>query len=520
MSGRLLQAMAMLTRERYFRLRIFGEGILVGLFAGAVISLFRFLLAKGDELRPAVYAYLSGQGWAAAGGWLIVTVLAGLLLWRIVLFEPMCSGSGIPQIKGVLLGRMYMRWWSVIAAKLVGGVLAIGMGLSLGREGPSVQLGACAGQGVAFLRGMSRSEARFLLIAGSGAGLAAAFNAPLAGVIFCLEEITKNFSPLVLMATVAASVTATTVSRIIFGRAVVFHMGTIPLLPISEFGWLVLLGIFTGVLGQLFNKMLTVSLDGYQKSPLPLALRPVLPLLVAVPLGFFLPQIMGGGNQLVDALVVSDYQLGFLLLLMAGKFFFTMLSFGSGVPGGIFLPMLVMGALSGAVFAKLMVMAGLLSAQWSSYFIMLGMAGYFATVVRSPVTGSILILEMTGSFQHLLPLIIVSMTAAVVAEVMKGEPVYEMLLARSLRQDKKIREALEHHRVLAEIAVSEGSRLSGRLVADISWPENMRIVCLKRGEAEYVPDGSCIMKAGDFLYIYGDDTNIEAVEEMAAEKEM
>ena len=517
MRSKLLRAMDMFTNERFFRFRLFGEGILVGAFAGLVISLFRGLLEMGEDFRPVIYSFLQANGVIAVAGWILVSlVLAGILSW-IVRFEPMCTGSGIPQIKGVLLGRMKMNWKKVIITKLIGGILAIGAGLSLGREGPSVQLGACVGQGTADLSRVSRSEGRFLITAGSGAGLAAAFNAPLAGVIFCLEELTKNFSPLVLMATIGASVTATTVSRVFFGGEPVFHIGTLPVLPIYYFGLLALLGVFTGMMGQLFNKLLIFSLDWYDNLPKQGMFRPLLPLLVAVPLGFFLPMIMGGGNRLVDALVNSNYPLSFLFILMVGKFLFTMLSFGSGVPGGIFLPMLVMGALSGAVFAGVATAAGILDTEWTANFIVFGMAAYFASVVKSPLTGSILIMEMTGSFHHMLSLIIVSMAAAVTAEAMSGEPVYDMLLGRALKKQPQVKSENDCCRVVAEILVDSGSALDGKIIAEISWPDNTLIVNVRRGDKEYVPDGHFLIKAGDFLYLYADDVNIEAIETLAAE---
>lgn len=517
MRSKFLRAMDMFTNERYFRFRLFGEGIIVGVFAGCVISLFRFLLEAGENIRPVIYSYIKSGGMLTVIGWLLATAGIAFIIGKIVAYEPMCSGSGIPQIKGVLSGRMKMSWARVIAAKLVGGVLAIGAGLSLGREGPSVQLGACTGQGISFLSKISRSEGRFLITAGSGAGLAAAFNAPLAGVIFCLEELTKNFSPLVLMATIAASVTATTVSQLFFGGQPVFHIGEITPLPISQFGALIILGVFVGIMGQVFNKLLIVSLDSYDKSGLQGMCRPLVPLLCAVPLGFFLPQIMGGGNRLVDALVSIDYALPFLFVLLAGKLLFTMLSFGSGVPGGIFLPMLVMGALSGAIFSKALVLAGIIDAVWTVNFIVFGMAAYFASVVKSPVTGSVLIMEMTGSFHHMLPLIIVSITAAMTAEIMGGEPVYEMLLDRSLKKNAENSEEVAHHRLVAEIIVGNNSELDGKTIAEVSWPDNTLIVNVRRGDAEYVPDGNLILKAEDYVYLYADDVNIEAVESMAME---
>ena len=138
----------------------------------------------------------------------------------------------------------------------------------------------------------------------------------------------------------------------------------------------------------------------------------------------------------VDALAVESYSLAFLCLLFAGKFLFTMLCFGSGVPGGIFLPMLVLGALGGAIFGHLLAAAGLFPAMYLPDMIVFGMAAYFAVVVKSPVTGSVLIMEMTGSFQHMLALLIVSLSAYAVSDLTGGRPVYGELLGRLLRRNK------------------------------------------------------------------------------------
>jgi H+/Cl- antiporter ClcA len=250
------------------------------------------------------------------------------------------------------------------------------------------------------------------------------------------------------MGSIAATVTATTVTQFFFGMEPVFHMGEIPVVMAGNvYIVLILLGAFVGALGLGFNKMLVISLDTYAKSPLKQWQKPLVPLLAAGVIGFFLPEILGGGSPLVDALVEHQYAIGFLLLLLAGKFFFTMLCFGSGVPGGIFLPMLVLGAVGGALFAQLAVAANLLAPQWTVNCIVFGMAAYFSAVVKSPVTGAILIMEMTGSFQHLLSLMLVSMTAFLVAEYMGSEPVYDMLLNRSLALMDKARKHIKESRV-------------------------------------------------------------------------
>lgn len=430
----------LLVDKRRFSLRLLLEGLAIGLGAGISISVFRYLLAGSEILRPVIYhnlreALADGQ-WQWLALYILSFIIIAYLLKLIVAREPMCTGSGIPQIKGILQGDMSMRWFSVLWSKIIGGVLAIGAGMSLGREGPSVQIGACVGQGLSQTSRRTGFESRILMTAGAGAGLAAAFNAPLAGVIFGLEEMQKIISPALLLTGITASITAATVTEVVFGMSPVFSMGYLLPLPLNLFDVLVVAGIVIGLLGRLFNIALTYSLNTYSRLGLSGMKKPLVPLALAGILGFVLPEILGGGNLLVDSLVVTDYTIGFLCLLFVGKFLFTMICFGSGVPGGIFLPMLVLGAAGGAVLAKLLVLAGLLPAMYYADIIVFGMAAYFSSVVKSPVTGSILILEMTGSFQHMLALLVVSLTAYVISDLTGGRPVYDELLDRALGKSK------------------------------------------------------------------------------------
>lgn len=430
----------LLVDKKRFSLRLLLEGLAVGLGAGISISVFRYLLAGSEILRPVIYhnlreAMADGQ-WQWLALYIISFIIIAYLLKLIVAREPMCTGSGIPQIKGILQGDMSMRWFSVLWSKIIGGVLAIGAGMSLGREGPSVQIGACVGQGLSQTSRRTGFESRILMTAGAGAGLAAAFNAPLAGVIFGLEEMQKTISPALLLTGITASITAATVTEVVFGMSPVFSMGYLLPLPLNLFDVLVAAGIVIGLLGRLFNIALAYSLNTYSRLGLSGMKKPLVPLVLVGILGFVLPEILGGGNLLVDSLVVTDYTIGFLCLLFVGKFLFTMICFGSGVPGGIFLPMLVLGAAGGAVLAKLLVLAGLLPAMYYADIIVFGMAAYFSSVVKSPVTGSILILEMTGSFQHMLALLVVSLTAYVISDLTGGRPVYDELLDRALGKSK------------------------------------------------------------------------------------
>ena len=245
---------------------------MIGAFAGLVVSAFRYLLELPEVFRPTLIGLLQ-ESYLNLAIYGAVLFTAAILLWKIVALEPLTSGSGIPQLKDELAGDLSMRWLRVLVLKFIGGVIAIGCGMSLGREGPSVQLGGCVGKGVSSLEHRPQVEQRFLLMAGSGAGLAAAFNAPLAGVIFCLEELSHSFSPTVLMGTIAASVTATVTSRVFFGASPVFHIPPLPMFSVvpslsllQEYLLFALLGVFVGGLAKFFTPALTHSLDWYVKN--------------------------------------------------------------------------------------------------------------------------------------------------------------------------------------------------------------------------------------------------------------
>ncbi|MCE5285590.1 MAG: H(+)/Cl(-) exchange transporter ClcA [Pelosinus sp.] len=486
---------------RDFRLKVFWEGILIGLLAGAVVVLFRYLLEQAEIYRTLLYQFFQEDHFFFGGAWFLVLLAIAYILGWLVKREPMASGSGIPQVKGILLGLMKMQWLSVLIHKLVGGVLAIGSGLSLGREGPSIQLGAAVGQGISRMLGRTKMEQHYLMTSGASAGLAAAFNAPLAGVMFSFEELHKNFSSAVLMTVVAAAVTADVVTQHFFGFSPVFTFAGLPVFPTAFYGWIVLLGILMGLFSILFNYCLIKSLDLYERTGLSIKKKAAIPLLIAGILGFFLPQVLGGGNQLVNALSMGRMGVNMLFILLAVKFLFTMISYGSGVPGGIFLPMLVLGALAGDLYGQVLSSLGLFQIGYNGNFIVLAMAAYFSAIVKAPITGSVLIMEMTGSFEHMLSLIVVSMAAYVVADICKGKPVYEALLNRSLRKQGKDSSVMGQKRMVVEAVIASGALIERKEVKDVNWPDKALLVSIKRGEQELVPQGDTRMLAGDYIYV-------------------
>ena len=500
-----------------FRLRLFAEGILTGVFAGLVISFFRYALVEAEAYRGELYQKLLSSDWTASAFWFAALVALAFILNKLNKIEPMAAGSGIPQVKGTILGLMKMRWLHVLWVKLTAGILGIGAGLSLGREGPSIQLGAVAAQGVSRLLGRTRMEERYLLTSGASAGLAAAFNAPLAGVIFALEELHRNFSIMVLLPSMAAAFTATIISRAIFGRATIFDIPDLQLLPISYYGIVVLVALAAGAFGVVFNWGL-LNIGRFYN--LPCFRHPVqkisFALLCAGVLGFVLPEVLGGGNGLINHLAKTPVSLQLLLVFLAGKLLFTLISYGCGVPGGFFLPMLVIGALCGSICAQVLILLGWIAPIYATNIMVVAMAALFSSSVRSPITGTVLIMEMTASYQQLLSLAIAAMVAFVIAELARSKPIYEELMQRMLRKDRPAVTTLEQRNVV-ELAVCSGSSVCGRLIKDIRWPKNTLLVDVKRGEQQLIPAGDTRLLSGDFIYVLTENEHIEELSQMVGE---
>lgn len=486
-----------------FKLKVIFEGLLVGIITGFVVVFYRLLLSKASSIRIFILDKIHGGSIPYIFAWFIFLVVIAVLLGFLVKKIPMIKGSGIPQIKGVLIRQLKMDWLKEVVAKFFGGVFAIGFGLSLGREGPSVQLGSGIGLGVSSILKRHHTEEKYLITSGASAGLAAAFNAPLAGVIFALEELHKNFSPLLLTCVMGASLTADFVSKQFFGFKPVFDFQNVTPLPLNNYLFLIGLGILVGSLGAFFNYSLLRVQSLYENSKkVKEEYRILIPFMIAGILGLFMPQMLGGGHGLIEDLVHGDFLISAILLFILIKFTFTIISYGSGAPGGIFLPLLVIGALVGKVYGLLLVEYFNLDPTYVVNFIILGMAAHFTAIVRAPITGGILILEMTNSFQHLLALILVSLVTFMFVNLMEQKPIYDSLLDRILHKNngKKLK-GNRHKKIILEIPVSIASKFEHKNVNEVTWPEDCLIIGIHRGEEEIIPHGNTTIYQGDRLLI-------------------
>lgn len=481
-------------RARTERRRIFPIAILVGLCAGLLAVAFRAALAAADSLRD----HLIEWAHHVPAGWLFVMLFSGALTAGAFLIvrrgAPETAGSGIPHLELVLHRHRTLNWKRVLPLKFIGGTLAIGSGMALGREGPTVQMGGAVGTGVA--RGLKRGKHEELILsaAGAGAGLAAAFNAPLAGLVFVLEELQRDFRPVVFGAAFVAAATADVVSRAFSGQLPVFTVPAYATPPLAALPIFALLGVFAGLVGPLFNRSLIGTMNGFAR----LGTRWAFPAAIAVGatvglIAYFNPTVVGGGHEVATNALLAKTALTAVPLLFLLRFVMSMASYGTGVPGGIFAPLLALGALLGLAVGG--VAHGMMPAVApdAGAFAVVGMAALFTGIVRAPLTGVVLIGEMTSSYSQMLPLILACFVAYAVAEAMGDLPVYEALLQRDLLRSGGNTHYEEP--IVLELEVEPGAPFDGHLIRELGLPSGVVFIAIRHGDREIVPRADVRLEA-------------------------
>ena len=485
------------------------KAALVGSGGGLIICLFRYLLSQTETLVRTLFLFVQQHMI-----WLPVLIFAylgiGLIVGGIVKSEPMIKGSGIPQVEGQLIGAFHINWLPALLKKFLGGLLSIGSGLFLGREGPSIQLGALSGQGAADLLRCPDYEKKILITCGASAGLSAAFSAPLAGVLFALEEIHRNFSSVILLTSMVSSVCASVVAGILFGTTPSLYVGQLSPLPVSLYPLVALLGIALGLFGFLYNRILLKTQSLYAKIRWFAPFSQILiPFLILIPVGLLFPQLLGGGHHIITLLETQSFPLATLLLYLAVRFLFSLVSYGGGAPGGIFLPLLALGACFGALFGNTAQLALGFEKGYVLNFIVFAMAGFLTAVVRSPITASILITEMSGSFRNFLPVILICLLAYVTAQLLPEKPIYESLLERILPKEGKRYNSTGKE--IIELSVEPGSNMEHMKIKDLVLPKESLLVAIHRGCLEILPKGDTVLEAQDNLIVLTDGACLNEV---------
>ncbi|QDI83249.1 H(+)/Cl(-) exchange transporter ClcA [Methylorubrum populi] len=415
--------------------------VAVALFVGALTGVF------GGLFHLAIDTIIDWPTWLAGWteGWWLIAASAGVTTAAAVFavfitrrFAPEASGSGVPEIEGAIAGIRHVRWERVLPVKFIAGIAAIGSGLVLGREGPTIHMGGSAALAACQMFRMRDVDRKALLAAGAGAGLACAFNAPMSAVLFVIEETRKQF-PYTFrnyMGVFAAAITGTAVTQIISGERpdLPLSAGQAALASLPAFA---ILGIILGAVGVLFNRCILAMLDiaaAWQKR------APYLwPTLVGLLVGILLivaPRAVTGGERVISQIAVQTPGAGVLLMLAGARLLTAVVSYSIGTPGGIFAPILSLATCIGLAFGVLAqttfpeALSGMGVTPVS--FGIVAMAALFSATVQAPAVGVVLVLELTSAYALVLPMLTACLTASLVAHWLGGRPIYGQMLDRTL----------------------------------------------------------------------------------------
>lgn len=432
--------------QEIVRSKIIVQAILVGLISGMLVVGFKVSI---NSLFWTIQKFLSAfSTWQKALIFPLITTLGGLISGFLVFkFAPETKGSGIPYVKMTMARMGNMTRIRSIVVKFFAGVTGIGTGLSLGREGPSVQLGAGAGALVGRLFKMSGTNQDKLIAAGAGSAIGATFNAPIAGTIFVLEELVQKFTPALLFPVLVATVSAASLARHFLGSNPSFDLPklqggiTLENIPVC-----IILGLVAGLLGVLFSKVIFFNNKLFDKmSKIPNYFKPAIAGLAVGLIGLVIPYVLGSGNFSVDLLLQHKFSLGLVLIIFIAKFFVTPFCFGSGAAGGIFLPMLMLGSFLGYIVSTVCNSFGFHTDP--IVIAILGMGAFLSAVARTPITAVVMVFEMTGGYSHILPIMLSAAIADLVAEKLNQKPIYASLIV----QNSKFGDA----KILSELKVQD-----------------------------------------------------------------
>lgn len=492
--------------------RLYFVSIFVGLLTGVIAVPYHYLLQLTFNTRRDFFSSHPHWYWH---------ISLFLLLWGILIFVswlvkkmPLITGGGIPQTRGVINGRVsYKHPMKEMVAKFAGGVLSITAGLSLGREGPSVQIGSYVGSLVSKWTHLLAGERKQLLAAGAGAGLAAAFSAPLASSLLVIESIERFDAPKTAITTLLAGVVASGVASMIFPiNSYQLIDALAPLLSfLSQVKLFLLLAIVISLFGKFYSELTLLIRRVYPRVKQPMYVKMLYLLLVAYMISLTEVDLTGGGEPfLLGQAMHGSTQVGWVTGMLLLHFVFTAFSISSGLPGGSFIPTLVTGGLFGQIVGLILVQKGWISSENISYIMLISMSAFLVAVIRTPLTAIVLITEMTGHFEVFYPSVVVGGLTYYFTALLQIKP-FNVVLYEDMINSPAFQEQ-EQKRYTLSVEIMTGSYLDRKEVIELRLPEHCIIINVHRDRKDLDPTGIRLMP-GDQVQIEMDAQDIEKLYE-------
>jgi CIC family chloride channel protein len=432
------RARYVLLQNALFKIKSFDQlfviivAMLIGVFAGVISAGFRTLI---DFFRHTLW----GEGALidvvkAAPLYLKIGIPAGgsaLVAWFVMRFAPEAKGHGVPEVMNAVATQNGFIRMRVVIIKAFASAMSIATGASVGREGPIVQIGSAFGSTIGQVFQVSVRRMKTFIGCGAAAGIAATFNAPIAGALFASEVILGDFSAAAIGPIIIASVFGTVISRALYGNFPAFVPPTYILHSPVEIIFYIILGIATGVVAWVFVRSLYKSEDIFNSWKAPVAVKGLLGGALLGVVGIYLPEILGVGYETMDRVLSSNMGLALAAGLVLAKIFATSLSMGFGASGGVFAPSLFIGSMLGGTMGSVIHMLFPEITAASGAYALVGMAAMVAATTHAPVTAVLIIFEMTKEYTVILPLMITSIIAMVISSrLLKGSNIYTIKLQR------------------------------------------------------------------------------------------
>ncbi len=464
--------------------------LIVGLGGGLGAVAFRWLINNFTRIFFDVM-----QGWLSFMGSAYVVVIpaiGGLFFGPMIYFLAReAKGHGVPEVMEAVALRGGRIRPVVVVVKALASSLCIGSGGSAGREGPIVQIGSALGSTLGQILRLSDERIRNLVACGAAAGIAATFNAPIAGVIFALEIILGEFSVRYFSTVVISSVAASVVGRIAFGNMPAFIIPQYSLVSPWELPLYVLLGGLAGPVALLFVRTLYGLEDLFDAWHFPEYVKPVVGGLFVGVIGFYFPHVFGVGYEAIEAALVGKMLLSTMGLLALMKILATSLTIGSGGSGGVFAPSLFIGAMLGGAFGTVVhqILPNITAAPGA--YALVGMAAVFSGAAHAPITSIIILFEMTNDYRIILPLMLATVVSTLLSQKLNHENIYTLKLSR-----RGIR--LEHGR---DIDVMQGVLVGEAMTTNVDTVDaDLPLTDLERAFHETHHHGFPVLDANGDLF--------------------
>lgn len=452
--------------------------IITGILAGLIVIPFRYILAEMYGLRSELFSH--SYGWAMHILIIAIMWIVAMAIMKWVIKIPDIAGSGIPQTAEIIDGRLKVEHpVKKIITKFIGGVLSIGMGLSLSRGGPSVEIGGLAGKIVGNKSKSNSAVQHYIQTAGGAAGMSAAFTSPLSATLFFLEGISHFSSVKIAISAFLASGVAGWMAYYAFpvnkyaGLSSAMPGGvSIPLTIILFMAFALIISFA----GKLFNYSI-ISFQKYNRRlKIPLWVKILALVTLTYIIGYDFPSLLSDGEDFLighESSVISFYLLIGLIII---KIFLTAICYSFGFPGGIFLPLLVIGGLIGKSFGMMLMDAGIIATTNYGFFIVLGMASMFASSIRTPVTSILFTVEVTQQFSAMLAMIIFVGMTYFISEMIRTKPIYESLYYNLIPEKDKT--PFKH--IDVDFILSPKSFMNGKKAGSITLPAGCKIIAVAR----------------------------------------